>query len=367
MLDGRSGERILKRAFRTGAGRRLLPLHRESSHRMRLPPSYAFLPFFLIPLDVGEVAELATAPRSPAVAAHVADTPADEAHRERERTDECRAPRSARGRARSIGLTNHGRLARGRFLGESDLIHHVDAHGCNFWGTQELVSVVSEVAAAVAEEHPNHRLTVGELSKRGGGDIIGHGSHENGRDVDLGFYFVDQDGQPYEPDRLLEVGRDGTARVDDEVVTFDVARNWTVVETLLSSDEADVSFILVGWRIRRWLLDHARGSRVDRELYRRASRVLVVPRRGRHPHRNHFHVRIFCPEAHDTCHDRRPLWGWVAEARAERATESEARAERATESEPPDDSTHADRETDDAQPSGVRSAASAASTAASRS
>lgn len=322
---------------------------------MRLLFSCAFLPFFLAPLsarDVTAAAKVSQPPVAPPVA--IAPPMVDEEPRDTP-ADPCAPADGERGLPRSIGTATHGRLEGGRFLAESELIHHVDAEGCHFWGTEELVGAVRAVASAVAEAHPGHRLTVGELSKRDGGDIIGHASHENGRDVDLGFYFVDADGQPYEPDRLLHVRRDGTASANGEVVTFDVDRNWALVESLLSSDEADVSFILVGWRIRRWLLAHARTTGVDEELYERAARVLIRPRRGRHPHRNHFHVRIYCPETHEACRDRGRLWDWVAQSRARRAPDPELSAGAQTEGE------------GEPQSSGVRSAASAERTASSRS
>lgn len=183
---------------------------------------------------------------------------------------------------------------------------------------------MQRVARAVDTAHPGHRLTVGELSQREGGDIYGHGSHENGRDVDLGFYFLDEDGLPYEPSRLIDVRRDKTARADGKTLTFDVTRNWAVIEALLTDDEADLAIALVNARVRRWLLAHARATGVSPELRRRAAMVLRVPRRGDHPHRNHFHVRIYCPETDAQCRDFNGQWEWVRRARAERAQLAES-------------------------------------------
>lgn len=289
--------------------------------------SFAFLPFFFLPLDPADIAPVSKALPSTVDLAPVARfaTPEPEpVPGHRAEPSGCTAATVPLAESVSTGTPTRGRLTHGKFLEESELVRHVDASDCNFWGTDELVGAIERVATAVAEEHPGHRLTVGELSKRRGGDIRGHGSHENGRDVDFGFYFLDEAGLPYEPGRLIRVRRDKTARADGEVLTFDVARNWKLVEALLTDEEADVNIILVDARIRRWLLAHARSIGVADELYRHASRVLLRPRRGDHPHRNHFHVRVYCPESDERCRDFNGLWDWVERARAERAARAEA-------------------------------------------
>jgi penicillin-insensitive murein endopeptidase len=286
--------------------------------------SLGFLPFFLLPFSF---------PSSPAepVGMTIGDPsfsrPVSAAPRHRVRghvaePSGCEAEWTPSFASDTIGAPNRGRLVRGKFLPESDVIRHVDAHDCNFWGTDELTSMVDRVARRVAADHPGARLTVGELSKREGGDIYGHGSHENGRDVDFGFYFTDENGLPYETRRMLNVRADKTARAaDGTTLRFDVARNWKVVEALLE-DESDLNIAIVHRRVRRWLLDHARRTGVSDELRRRASIVLRIPNRGTHPHLNHFHVRIYCPESAIECRDFNATWDWVDEARAERAGES---------------------------------------------
>ena len=300
--------------------------------------SLAFLPFFVLPVH------LATTPASTAPVAERAVTAPVAAAPRTERAPAPRRPTVALGHraapsgcdevqmpsysSDSHGTPTRGSLDRGQFLSESDYLRHVDAQDCNFWGTDELVGVVDRIARKVGADHPGARLTVGELSKQNGGDIHGHSSHENGRDVDLGFYWVDEGGLPYEPGRFVDVRRDKTAVVDGKTLTFDVERNWKVIEALLTDEEADLNIVVINTRIRRWLLDHARQSGVSNDLRRRASIVMRVPKRGTHPHLNHFHTRIYCPEADGQCRDFNGLWDWVEEARVERATRNEALASR---------------------------------------
>ena len=226
--------------------------------------------------------------------------------------------------SKSSGLPWQGSLEDGVFLNESTNVRHVDAQRCAFWGTRRLVQMVERTAARVAQTAPGARLTVGELSLPEGGDIVGHSSHENGRDIDLGFYFVDDAGEPAEPGRLVDVRRDGTARWQGQTLHFDVARNWKLLESLLLDPEADLQLALINARIRTMLLNEAQRQDVSRDMLVRAARVMVVPRRGEHPHLNHFHVRIFCPEGTTECRDGRELWEWTVAARQERARHAAA-------------------------------------------
>ncbi len=288
--------------------------------------SLVCVPFFFVPVNPSRAEPTEETP-APAVVSPPAETTPPEPKPplvvgHRARPSGCVPPLLPPRESLSLGRPTRGLLAAGRFLGESELVHHVDATDCNFWGTDELVGAMRRVAATVASVHPGHRLTVGELSRQKGGEIDGHASHESGRDVDLGFYFVDEEGQPYEPSRFVDVRRDRTAVVGERTLTFDVDRNWRLIEALLRDDEADVNFILVNGRIRDWLLAHARSIGAPTELYRHASRVLLRPRRGRHPHRNHYHVRIYCPATDSGCRDRGRLWAWVEQARAERAAQA---------------------------------------------
>lgn len=218
----------------------------------------------------------------------------------------------------SRGGASRGSLARSVFLGESETIQRVDTHQCAYWGTRRLVDMVQRAAAKVAEYRPGARLTVGELSHREGGQIVGHSSHQSGRDVDLGFYFVDAHGAPVQPDRLVNVRSNRTARWGRRTIRFDAARTWKLVEAIVMDEQTDAEILLVNRRIRAFLLAEGRRQRAPWAVMARAARMMVIPRRREHPHLNHFHVRIFCAEGEIECEDGRPLWDWTIAARETR-------------------------------------------------
>lgn len=323
-----SGVTPRPRTLRSAARASVVPM--TSTPLLFLP---FLLPFLSMPVvspeaTVAEPATAATSPstvRAPAPPARTSPAPepavVSPRSTNRQAPSGCVAPASSARPSVASGRVNAGRLSRGTFVGESELVRHVDAHDCNFWGTTELAGAIERAARSVAAERPGARLTIGELSKRRGGDIHGHASHENGLDVDLGFYWLDSRGQPYEPRGFVDVRPDRTARVDGRKLTFDTARNWALIEAFLTDPEADLNIVVVDIEIRRWLLEHARAIGVDPVLRRRASIVLRIPNAGAHPHRNHFHLRIYCPESAGACRDKNELYDWVAEARArERAT-----------------------------------------------
>ncbi len=215
-------------------------------------------------------------------------------------------------KSRSIGWAWRGRLVHGVAAIESSFIHHVDEYrrGGAFWGTWELVQLLERAAWRVHRRLPGARLSIGELSKRGGGRLKGHHSHQSGRDVDIAFYMRGPDGRPAEPRSFVTFDRHGRGIGVHRAYRFDDARNWELVAKLVADGDARVQFIFVASTIKRRLLATGRRRGTPRVLLERAAKVMVQPREG-HPHRNHFHVRIYCsPGDRPACKDRAPFHAW---------------------------------------------------------
>ena len=97
-------------------------------------------------------------------------------------------------KALSVGSPNAGRLEGGVHLDLSKPYFRVlpaSAAGDGRWGLPQLVHMLDRAARAVHKKFPGSVLDVGDLSKKGGGDVLRHHSHESGRDADVGFYVVD--------------------------------------------------------------------------------------------------------------------------------------------------------------------------------
>ncbi len=213
--------------------------------------------------------------------------------------------------SRSVGFPWRGRLRNGVKLEESAYLRYTGEYAPrgNFWGTWEIVQLLERAAYRVWRRVPGAKLSVGELSSERGGDIADHGSHENGRDADIAFYMLDGRGRPVEPFAYANFRGDGTALPPNEGLRFDDARNWELVAKLVADGDARVQFIFVANDLKRRLLAEGRRRGAPSAVLSRAEQVMGQP--SGHPHRNHFHVRIYCsPADRPGCSDRAPFHAW---------------------------------------------------------
>lgn len=200
---------------------------------------------------------------------------------------------SAQSRSRSHGAPNRGRLSDGVLLEATEDMRVLP--GAHRWGTEELVGMLRRAATQLRREEPGPRVVVGELSRQGGGHLPPHGSHQSGRDVDVGYLMIDEASEPVEATSFIELEDDGCARVGDEVHCLDRLRTFLLLVAMVDDPVARVQWILVAADLRQRILAAGRRSHVERHLYERVEQ-LTIPRQGSEVHRNHFHVRILCPE-----------------------------------------------------------------------
>ncbi len=181
----------------------------------------------------------------------------------------------------SVGLPNSGRVFNAVTLPESKLFHRVSPDFA--WGTQETVDYLTAATRRVHEKFPNTPpLFVGHLSSKNGGHLRPHLSHQSGRDVDLGFYYVDK------PRWYTRATAEN----------LDIARTWALVRALIV--ETDVEMILVDQAVIELLRGHALTQGDDPEWVqgvfssKNGGRGIVRHVRG---HRTHLHIRFFNPDA----------------------------------------------------------------------
>jgi penicillin-insensitive murein endopeptidase len=159
--------------------------------------------------------------------------------------------------------------------------------------------MIERASRAVRKQFPDAVLSVGHLSKEGGGEIDRHASHESGRDADLGFYVKNTAGKPIYADHMVAFKGDGTSP-SWPVAHFDDARNWALVASILKDPSVHITHIFVAFPIRERLLAYATKIGAPAAIRTRASEVLVQPH-GTLPHDDHFHVRIACPSGMNEC------------------------------------------------------------------
>jgi penicillin-insensitive murein endopeptidase len=203
------------------------------------------------------------------------------------------APKPAPGK--SIGSPTAGRLVGGAHLTENDHVRVVPAYapGDSRWGLESLVGMIDRAAKAIKKQWPDAQLSIGHLSRQGGGEIDRHASHESGRDADIGFYVRNQQGKTIYADHFVTFKGDGTAP-SWPGAQFDDAKNWQLVTSLVSDANAHVTHIFVASPIRARLLAYAEKINAPLATRTRAAELMAQPH-GSLPHDDHFHVRVACP------------------------------------------------------------------------
>ncbi|MFT3768312.1 MAG: penicillin-insensitive murein endopeptidase [Minicystis sp.] len=205
-------------------------------------------------------------------------------------------------KAESIGSPNDGHLKGGAHIDLSKSYFRVVPvyeSGDVRWALPVMINMIDRAARSVHKRYPGSVLDVGDLSQKGGGDLLRHHSHETGRDADLGFYAIDAKGKQIHGRTFVKFNPD-LSSPNYPGARFDLARNWSFVQELLTDPAARVSHVFVAEWLKRELLAYAR-THAPRAVYDRAALVMMQPHNSL-PHDDHFHVRISCPhEAHSQC------------------------------------------------------------------
>ncbi len=219
-------------------------------------------------------------------------------------------PALAQHPSRSIGTANRGRLEDGVRIAETEHLVLQPASSAHFWGTAELVGMITRAAATLQTLSAGPRVMVGALSRRRGGRLPPHRSHQNGRDLDVGYALTDDDGAPTEARRFVELGEGGCGADRGEPYCLDAQRTFLLFAALLADPEARVQWILIAADLREQVL--AAGRRLDvTDAVRERVVLATEPRAASEYHRSHFHVRIYCAvDDRPRCADTAPFHAW---------------------------------------------------------
>ncbi len=204
----------------------------------------------------------------------------------------------------SVGSPNSGTLVRPKKLRSAGALRVQAKSQEHAYGLPALVLMLQRTAREMAKAAPGSTLLVGDLSRREGGPLGGHASHQSGRDADVGFY-ARQKGKPLRLTRFVAFDTSGNAK-DGSGAVFDERRNWLLVRMWLQDRRAGIDHVFVARWLRQRLLDYAARVPSERRYVERASELLHQPIDSS-PHDDHFHVRIGCPASQsDICRDAGP-------------------------------------------------------------
>ncbi|MBL8950257.1 MAG: penicillin-insensitive murein endopeptidase [Myxococcaceae bacterium] len=190
----------------------------------------------------------------------------------------------------SVGLAEAGRLINGVQMKPSDHVEVVDRD--NAWGTAETIEYLTIVADEVGNAVPRAPpLRVNHIGKREGGYLRPHFSHQSGRDVDLGFYYVP--------------GTDVRALKGSRIGAMDLEANWALVKAL--AEKADVQVVLLDKKVQAALYDYGREQGEDEAVLEKLFKGPNALFRHARRHKDHFHVRFFAPRSQELGRRVQPL------------------------------------------------------------
>ncbi|MBC8072152.1 MAG: penicillin-insensitive murein endopeptidase, partial [Deltaproteobacteria bacterium] len=227
-------------------------------------------------------AELRALPPPPDALAEVPDLPEHD-----EATVEDEPPKAIARRSTSGTSSSRSSMA-GAVQLTPDKAYYL-RHPKRAWGAPHVVGSTREAIATVKHKYPKvHRLAIGDISAQRGGRLSGHRSHQTGRDVDLGLYFVRP--PPSYPKRFVPA--DGGK--------LDLAATWALIDAFYRQSKrpgGPVAIFLdfeVQGRLYQWARKHGVSRRVLLEVFQyphgRWTRKGLV--RHEPAHDDHMHVRF---------------------------------------------------------------------------
>jgi penicillin-insensitive murein endopeptidase len=195
-----------------------------------------------------------------------------------------------------IGFYSRGCLAGGQALPANGPNWRVMRLSRNRnWGHPALIAFLPRFAANAARASGWPGILVGDISQpRGGPMLTGHASHQIGLDADIWLTpMPERELSRAEREEMsaTDVVREDGLDVDSRVWTD---RHMSVIRA--AAVDPRVQRIFVNAAIKRALCRSAQGDRTWLSKVR--------PMWG---HSYHFHIRLFCPRAADSCKDQDPV------------------------------------------------------------
>lgn len=203
-------------------------------------------------------------------------------------------------RSLTVGAPNDGYQRRAKRLRPTEHLKIKRGSHRRSYGHPALVLMLRRSARDIAKALPHSVMLVGDLSKKRGGPISGHRSHQSGRDADIGFYLRNSSGKQVVLNRFVSIDADGNV-LGRRGLFFDEKRNWLLVRSWLKDKRAGISHVFVATHVRNLILKYARSNQAAKKHYQAALALLKQPSNAAN-HDDHYHLRIACPkEQRDVC------------------------------------------------------------------
>ncbi len=198
-----------------------------------------------------------------------------------------------------------GRPSDGRLIGGVNLDPDGDNRGVGWvvaarreatWGTPETVRYVRRCVSQFRHRYKRSKadpIAIGDLSRRQGGPLPPHKSHQSGRDVDIGFILKSR----------AKNADDGPLRVATPT-TLDVEKQWFLTKCFLDNPETQMIFMeaSIASALKEYIKKVYKKNRRQREKYLRFFPGGAAPIiQADEEHTSHMHLRFRCPKGDKRC------------------------------------------------------------------
>lgn len=208
---------------------------------------------------------------------------------------------SQRFKDQSIGAHSRGTLKQPtnlfavvQKLGERSRLRVAHPNQKNYFGNYGTVEFLVKSSLLLNRIQSGIMLEIGDISDENGGLLPPHKSHQNGLDIDVGYFFAGKNEHYY---GMNSVKGKGLAN------GFDKALHWKFFKSVMTYYHDRIYFILVHPYVKQAMCaeaaktgDLVKGKDVDPIVFHTLRRL--VPERS---HDDHFHVRLKCPTKDERC------------------------------------------------------------------
>lgn len=200
----------------------------------------------------------------------------------------------------AIGYYSSGELKDSQSILERNIpIHKLFIQRKRFFGTQEILDVMGDLADFIRHTYPDsEKLQIGDIANEKGGFCKEHGSHQNGLDADL--VYLTKNKKLQSPDALY--WEENFVNKKNITKNFSVEKNFYLFKYLITNHP--VERIFVDFAIKKALCLYAKKNNLmnEKEVIETLRRLRVADL-----HQTHFHMRIACPTNDFTCKSQEPV------------------------------------------------------------
>ncbi len=190
----------------------------------------------------------------------------------------------------SVGQPNRGKLANSAALPENDKLYTVRKPEEAYGSSHTLHNLQLAIANWRQDTGFDRPLIIGAISKKGGGRLRPHSSHQSGRDVDI---------------RLPTKKGIPASKIPESASEIDWDASWGLIAALVATGE--IQYIFLSSSRQKHLYQAAKRAGASKDLLERVIQYPERPKSGdaivRHAkgHEAHIHVRFNCAPNETKC------------------------------------------------------------------